>query len=157
MNVIKLIVNFILTSLAIIFFVIMVALFGFPTWWVLGILLSPVILIAVLLLFSFAYSKIFKKEFGKDEKREQRRLNLQIQQKQECDELIDAIKPHRLALKRNLEGAIIMNDYGAIAEDNQDEVIKEFMESVGLDRRVIGIKRTKEIIFEQLAILEKTH
>ncbi len=69
--------------------------------------------------------------------------------------LYDSVEPHRHALRRNLDRAIIMNDYGAIAQDNQDEAIKEFMTSVGLDCDALDIITAKEIVFEELEFHEK--
>ena len=70
-------------------------------------------------------------------------------------ELYNSVEPHRHALRRNLDRALIMNDYGAIAQDNQDEAIKEFMTSVGLDCDALDITTAKEIIFEELELYEK--
>ena len=88
-----------------------------------------------------------------ERKKETKRRRIIIEQT--IADLHNAVEPHRHALRRNLDRALIMNDYGAIAQDNQGEVIKEFMGSVGLDWDVIGVTIAKEIIFEELEFHEK--
>ncbi len=87
--------------------------------------------------------------------RENRAKRREIRIEETIASLYNAVEPHRHALRRNLDRAIIMNDYGAIVQDNQGEVIKEFMGSVRLNWNLIGIKIAKEIIFEQLEIYEE--
>ncbi len=89
------------------------------------------------------------------ERRKQNRLNRMAREEEQLAILPNRIEEHRHALRRNLDRALIINDYGAITQDNRNEVIKEFMGSVGLDCNLIGSWRAREIIFEQLAIWEE--
>ncbi len=89
------------------------------------------------------------------ERRKQNRLNRMAREEEQLAILPNRIEEHRHALRRNLDRALIINDYGAITQDNRNEVIKEFMGSVGLDCNLIGSWRAREIIFEQLAVWEE--
>ncbi len=89
------------------------------------------------------------------ERSKQNRLNRMAREEEQLAILPNRIEEHRHALRRNLDRALIINDYGAITQDNRNEVIKEFMGSVGLDCNLIGSWRAREIIFEQLAVWEE--
>ena len=95
----------------------------------------------------------------RERERKQRELENSIERKQNIDRLVDAIKTHRHALNRNLERAVITDDYGAVVENNTYKVLDEFYKSVGLGTYFssdYGIRsKTKKFVFEQLGIWEE--
>ena len=56
----------------------------------------------------------------------------------ELQRLIDGVRQHRPALTRNLERAVITNDYGAIVQDNTYHVFEEFFASIAFNVDIIG-------------------
>ena len=74
--------------------------------------------------------------------------------KKESKLLSDAIKIHRSVLKRNLERAVVKNDYGAVIADNTDEVLQEFFDSIGLDMNLIGFESAKRDVTLRFLFLE---
>ncbi len=69
--------------------------------------------------------------------------------------LINEVECYRSALTRNLERAVITNDYGAIVKDTRDKAFTEFFESIGLDTNIIDFSDAVQIVYEQLVIWEE--
>ena len=119
---------------------------------VLLILTSPGITIVICLL-----TRPSKEERKKaDEKRQQNEKQAQekyLQSYLDAEKpLLNAIKRHRPALTRNLERAIIKNDYGAIVQNNTLEVIDEFLASIDMKHEIIDYSLAVQIILDEIEI-----
>ena len=69
----------------------------------------------------------------------QSRANAKAKRREfELQRLIDGVRQHRPALTRNLERAVITNDYGAIVQDNTYHVFDEFFASIVFNVDIVG-------------------
>ncbi len=145
--------------LAAVFFVWQFTSLGFIT----SLWLVPLSVFVIVVIFIYCISpskkQIKEEEDKKAERERQREIENSIERKQNIDKLMDAIKTHRHALNRNLERAVITDDYGAVVENNTYKVLEEFYKSVGLGTYFssdYGIRsKTKKFVFEQLGIWEE--
>ena len=128
-----------------------------------AILVSLLAFAVIVVIFIYCMSpskkQIKEQDDEKAEKERQREIENSIERKQNIDRLMDAIKTHRHVLNRNLERAVITDDYGAVVENNTDKVLDEFYKSVGVSAYFTsdyGIRsKTKKFVFEQLGIWEE--
>ena len=70
----------------------------------------------------------------------------------ERQRLIDATDRHRIAVTRNLQRALKINDYGAVTSDTRQDALEEFFASIALDTDLLAFAEASALVFEQLDI-----
>ncbi len=68
----------------------------------------------------------------------------------EKERVVQAVETHRVALKKNLDMAVTVNDYGAVTSDKRSEVMGEFFVSIGLDEKALPFSQAAELVVKRL-------
>ena len=111
-----------------------------------GVTIGIVTVIAFVCYFIYAGSKANEESLKKQKKLDEENYSREEQR------ILEGVEIHRVALKRNLDRALKINDYGAIVKDNRVKVIVEFFNSIGLDTDIINLNPAIDIAIDHLNI-----